>query len=250
MTTGPQDPAAAGRDRFRAGHADREQVIEALKDAFVQGRLTRDELDARVAQTLASRTHAELAALTADIPPAPAAAGPGAPANPGAPLAVGQGGRRVGRLPGHRGRRLLGRHHRRSGPPRPKSRSLLGSPDASHRPCRRTGGTRHPGERGGHLMGAETLPQAAAAPAGAGRPRPGRRPARRHRPWPGSPRPPPRPGPRRPAGSQVTAAPAAHSRPGGPGTPWRATGARRGMTPVKPAPGPMPPWLSRLGLTS
>ena len=35
--TGPEDPAAAGRDRLRAGHADREQVIEALKDAFVQG---------------------------------------------------------------------------------------------------------------------------------------------------------------------------------------------------------------------
>ena len=29
--TGPQDPAAAGRDQLRAGHADREQVIEALK---------------------------------------------------------------------------------------------------------------------------------------------------------------------------------------------------------------------------
>ena len=37
VTTGPQDPAAAGRDRLRAGHADREQVIEALKDAFVHG---------------------------------------------------------------------------------------------------------------------------------------------------------------------------------------------------------------------
>jgi hypothetical protein len=36
--TGPADPAAAGRGRIRAGHADREQVIEALKDAFVQGR--------------------------------------------------------------------------------------------------------------------------------------------------------------------------------------------------------------------
>jgi hypothetical protein len=70
--TGPEDPAAAGRDRLRAGHADREQVIEALKDAFVQGRLTRDELGARAAQALSARTYADLAALTADIPPAPA----------------------------------------------------------------------------------------------------------------------------------------------------------------------------------
>jgi hypothetical protein len=72
--TGPQDPAAAGRDRLRAGHADREQVIEALKAAFVQGMLAKDEFDARVGQALASRTYADLAALTADIPPAPAAA--------------------------------------------------------------------------------------------------------------------------------------------------------------------------------
>ena len=74
--TGPQDPAAAGRDQLRAGHADREQVIEALKDAFVHGRLTRDELDVRAGQALAARTRADLAALTADIPGGPAAAGP------------------------------------------------------------------------------------------------------------------------------------------------------------------------------
>ena len=35
--SGPQDLAAAGCDRLRAGHADRERVIEALKGAFVQG---------------------------------------------------------------------------------------------------------------------------------------------------------------------------------------------------------------------
>jgi hypothetical protein len=37
----------AGRDRLRAGHADREQVIETLKTAFVDGRLTKNELAAR-----------------------------------------------------------------------------------------------------------------------------------------------------------------------------------------------------------
>jgi len=68
---GPQDPAAAGGDRLRAGHADREQVIGTLKDAFTQGRLTPDELDARAGQALAARTYAELDALTADIPGAP-----------------------------------------------------------------------------------------------------------------------------------------------------------------------------------
>jgi hypothetical protein len=75
VTTGPQDPGA-GRDRLRAGHADREQVIEALKTAFVDGRLTKSELAARTGRALAGRTYADLAALTADLPAEPAAAEP------------------------------------------------------------------------------------------------------------------------------------------------------------------------------
>jgi hypothetical protein len=93
--TGPQDPAAAGGDRLRAGHADREQIIEALKNAFVHGRLTKDELDTRAGQALAARTYADLAALTADIPPAPVRpARPAAPARrrPVARAAAGAGG--------------------------------------------------------------------------------------------------------------------------------------------------------------
>ena len=91
--TGPQDPAAAGCDRLRAGHADREQVIETLKDAFVQGRLTRGELDARAGQALSARTCADLAALTADIPAAAGSARPPAPARrwPLARAAAGSG---------------------------------------------------------------------------------------------------------------------------------------------------------------
>jgi hypothetical protein len=58
-----QDPG-----RVRASHADRDQVVEVLKAAFVQGRLTKDEFEARVGQTFASRTYAELAVITADIP--------------------------------------------------------------------------------------------------------------------------------------------------------------------------------------
>ena len=71
MTTGPGDEKAAGgpgRGHFRAPHADRERVIAALKVAFIQGRLTKDEFDSRVGRALRSRTCAELAALTADIP--------------------------------------------------------------------------------------------------------------------------------------------------------------------------------------
>ena len=46
--------------------AGREQVIAALKVAYVQGRLTREEFDLRVGRALAM--YAELDALTADIP--------------------------------------------------------------------------------------------------------------------------------------------------------------------------------------
>ena len=68
MTTGPADGRAAPPGRLQASDLDREQVISALKVAFVQGRLARDELDDRVGLALAARTHAELAVVTADIP--------------------------------------------------------------------------------------------------------------------------------------------------------------------------------------
>ena len=66
---GDEMAARAGdRGRLRASHADREQVIGTLKAAFVQGLLDKDEFDLRVGQTFASRTYADLAAVTADIP--------------------------------------------------------------------------------------------------------------------------------------------------------------------------------------
>jgi hypothetical protein len=43
-------------------------VIDVLKAAFTHGMLDKDELDLRVGQVLTSRTYADLAALTADIP--------------------------------------------------------------------------------------------------------------------------------------------------------------------------------------
>jgi hypothetical protein len=68
---GSGDELAAGtgdRSRLRASDADREQVAEVLKTAFVQGRLTMDEFALRVARAHASRTYADLDALTAGIP--------------------------------------------------------------------------------------------------------------------------------------------------------------------------------------
>jgi Domain of unknown function (DUF1707) len=74
VITGPGDQTAAiaaGRAHLRAAHADRDQMIDMLKAAFVEGRLTKREFDARVSQTLASRTYAELAMVTAGIPARP-----------------------------------------------------------------------------------------------------------------------------------------------------------------------------------
>ena len=84
MVTGQGDElaaAAAARGRLRASHADREQVIGTLKAAFVQGMLAKDEFDLRVSQAFASRTYAELAAVTADLPAE--SAGPSRPSPPG-----------------------------------------------------------------------------------------------------------------------------------------------------------------------
>jgi len=66
---GDQTSAAEGRSHgdLRASHADRERVIGTLKAAYVEGRLTEDELDARVGQVYASRTYAELAKVTAEV---------------------------------------------------------------------------------------------------------------------------------------------------------------------------------------
>jgi Domain of unknown function (DUF1707) len=91
VIAGPGDERAAAEGRghggLRASHADREQVIGTLKAAFVEGRLTEDELAARVDQVYASRTYAELDVLTADIPAADISADPAAaaPARPPAP---------------------------------------------------------------------------------------------------------------------------------------------------------------------
>lgn len=67
---------AAGGGRLRASDADREQMIDVLKAAFVQARLTKEEFDARVGQAFVSRTYAELIAVIAGIPATPIGAQP------------------------------------------------------------------------------------------------------------------------------------------------------------------------------
>lgn len=91
----PAREMAAGDDRarLRTSHADRDRVIDTLKAAYVYGLVTKEEFDTRIGQTLAARTYAELAAITADIPaglapappllePAPVKANPAAHGSP------------------------------------------------------------------------------------------------------------------------------------------------------------------------
>jgi len=58
---------------LRASHADRDRVVDALRVAAGDGRLSAEELDTRLEGALSARTLGELAELTADLPIAPAA---------------------------------------------------------------------------------------------------------------------------------------------------------------------------------
>jgi uncharacterized protein DUF1707 len=52
----------------RASDAERDAVVERLRLALSQGRLTMDEFDTRTAAAYEAKTRGELAALTRDLP--------------------------------------------------------------------------------------------------------------------------------------------------------------------------------------
>lgn len=58
---------------LRASHEDRNRVVDALRVAAGDGRLSTEELDARLESALSARTVGELAELTADLPTGTAA---------------------------------------------------------------------------------------------------------------------------------------------------------------------------------
>jgi hypothetical protein len=58
---------------MRASHEDRDRVVEVLRVAGGDGRLSAEELDTRLERALSARTLSELAGLTTDLPNAPAA---------------------------------------------------------------------------------------------------------------------------------------------------------------------------------
>jgi hypothetical protein len=59
---------------MRVSHAERERMVEILRDAAADGRLDGDELDERLERALTARTFADLEPLTADLPVAAPAA--------------------------------------------------------------------------------------------------------------------------------------------------------------------------------
>jgi hypothetical protein len=72
MTMMPVWRMADGRyPHMRASPADRERTILVLQRSFVEGRLTRDELDERLGFALASRDFYDLMSLTGDLPVGP-----------------------------------------------------------------------------------------------------------------------------------------------------------------------------------
>ncbi|SMQ14884.1 protein of unknown function [Streptomyces sp. Ag82_O1-12] len=59
---------AGGSPEVRASHADRDRVVDVLRVAAGDGRLTLEELEERLETALSARTVGELAVLTADLP--------------------------------------------------------------------------------------------------------------------------------------------------------------------------------------
>lgn len=64
---------------LRVSHAEREPVIERIKEAYAEGRLDHAEFDMRVHLAMTAKTRADLAAVTSDLTPTP---------RPGAEMAV------------------------------------------------------------------------------------------------------------------------------------------------------------------
>jgi hypothetical protein len=65
---GPAFGPGGERGKLRAADEDRERVVELLKVAYTEGRLSKDEYDDRVADALSARTYADLDVLVSDLP--------------------------------------------------------------------------------------------------------------------------------------------------------------------------------------
>jgi len=80
MPSEASPPANSDRPGLRASHEDRDAVVETLRIAAGDGRLSAGELDERLEAALTARTYADLAVLTSDLPAAGQSAGVALPA--------------------------------------------------------------------------------------------------------------------------------------------------------------------------
>jgi len=81
MTEGSEYRApGVSRAQLRVSTMDRDRAVEVLARAYTEGRLTKDEHDARVGQAITASTFADLDAVVADLPSySPPACRPPAP---------------------------------------------------------------------------------------------------------------------------------------------------------------------------
>ena len=68
MAVGHGYPAAGGRGQMRAADADRDRAVSFLTTAYTEGRLGKDEYDARLETALSARTYADLDQVVTDLP--------------------------------------------------------------------------------------------------------------------------------------------------------------------------------------
>src|SRR6516225_6874173 len=66
-----RDGEAVSPGQLRASHEDRDRIVELLRVAAGDGRLTAEELDERLEVALTARTYDQLNALVKDLPAAP-----------------------------------------------------------------------------------------------------------------------------------------------------------------------------------
>jgi hypothetical protein len=75
----------ANNAQMLASTADRDRAIGVLKSSFVEGRLTKDELELRVGQVLTARLFPDVMALIYDLPVGPFGRLPAHPVTPAPP---------------------------------------------------------------------------------------------------------------------------------------------------------------------
>jgi hypothetical protein len=76
MAAGNGYRAAGGEpEKMRAADADRDRVVGLLNTAYSEGRLSKDEYDARLDGALSARTYADLDQVVTDLPVAPTTVG-------------------------------------------------------------------------------------------------------------------------------------------------------------------------------